>query len=162
MFYLSKDQKQIMDLLKQFGHLTISQIKDITGINDIDELIEPLMAKQVPYLKKEGDLLLYPTVDKINRDLLKALDAYSYIHKMFGASWCTVSKFPYILSFIEGNKFFDIALVKDGQESVIVPAMEKSNSMRIIIIVDDEKQIRKISIPGKKYKFFIDKTKKLI
>lgn len=162
MFYLSKGQKQIMDLLKQFGHLTVSQIRDITGIYNIDELIEPLMNKQVPYLKKEGNLLLYPTVNKINKDLLKALDVYSYIHKKFDASWCTISKFPYILSFIEGKKFFDIALIEDGQESVIVSAIERSSSTRIIIVIDDEKQIRKISIPGKKYKFFVYKAKKLI
>lgn len=162
MFYLSKGQKQIVDLLKQFGHLTISQIRDITGMNNIDKLIEPLTYKRMPYLKREGDLLIHSSVKKINKDLIRALDAYSYIHKMFNINWCGISQFPYILSFIEGNKFFDISLIKEGQESIFIPAIERSTSTRIIIVIDSEEQITKINIKDKQYKFFIDKSKKLI
>ncbi|WP_147566119.1 DUF5697 family protein [Clostridium tyrobutyricum] len=163
MFYLNKKQLAIKQLVDDFSCITISQINNILDLKSDKKtmnLLDELVKKPEFSIKREGSLLLksYINLKNIDVDMLKAVDALSVAYKMFTINWYMLSKFPFKITFSKDTKLFDIAVINEGMEKILVPAINLTNSEQIILVISNKTQIDKINISNKKYKFFITKV----
>lgn len=152
MFYQSEKQTKLVNIIKKFGCIKINQLKHISKIENADKLLESILSSWDAPIKKQDDIFFDSKLNKINTNMLKALDVFSCICSHLTISWYEKASFPYLISFIQNNKLYDITVIPSGQEGIMMSLLNRSDSDRIIIVVDSRKQVEKIKLTNKHYK----------
>lgn len=147
MYYMNNKQNKIMDLVKNFGCLTTKQIENITGFKDVDGIMRPLLKQTEKIIKKEDDRYLLSNLLKIDEKMLNALEVYSYL-SITGVpiTWCQPVEFPFTISLFRNGKVFDIAVLEEGEEVIFCTAIDRSISKRVIVVIRDLEQVKKIKL----------------
>lgn len=156
---MNNNQKEILNLISKFGCLTTTQIENITKIKNVDKVMNPLVKQKNGDVKQEDDRYFLSSLKKPDAKLMKALEVYSYLSNTNKpVEWCMPVEFPFTVSLFRNNKVFDIAVLDEGEEIVYCPAINRSNSERVLFILDDIKQIKNIRL-DKPYKICFLKPK---
>ena len=153
MFYANKNQEKVKELINKFGCIRSKQIESITGLKDLDKLMEPIIKQWNSNIKKETDLYFIKN-GSIRERTLKALELYAFLSTKGTIEWCEPVDFPFELSLFMNNKVFDIAVIEEGEEIIYTTAIERSIADRVIIIIDKEEQKSLIRLT-KKHKICI-------
>ena len=151
MYYINSKQEKILESINKFGCMTYNQIKKLNKISDLDKQLKTLLRQRK--LKVMEDSIYVPIgIRDINSKALRALDVYIYLvnaDKEISIEWCTLNKFPFEMSFFRNGKVFDVAVINEGEELIYSAAINRKDSERIIILVEDQEQIKKIKINEK-------------
>lgn len=147
MYYMNNKQDKVMKLIKKFGCLSVTQIENITGLKNIDSIMRPLLKQRDKIVKKEKDKYLLANLMKVDNKILKALEVYSYLSKTdIPIDWCEPVEFPFTLSLFRNGKVFDIAVLEDGDEVIYCTSIDRSFSERVIVVLDNKDQVKKIKL----------------
>lgn len=151
MYYINSKQEKILNLINKFGCMTYEQIKRLNKISDLDKQLKTLVRQRK--LKVMEDNIYVPIgIREVNRKVLRAIDVYIYLinaDKETSIEWCTLNKFPFEMSFFRNGKVFDVAVLNEGEELIYSGAINRSTAERIIIVIENEDQIKKIKINEK-------------
>lgn len=148
MYYINLKQQRILENINKFGCMTYEQIKELNNLRDLDKHLNTLV-RQKKLKVLDNNIYVPIGIREVNRKVLKAVDIYVYLNtldKETPIAWWELEDFPFILAFFRNNKVFDIAVIKEGEELIYSTAINRSAPERIIVILEDPRQIEKIKI----------------
>lgn len=164
MYFLNSKQQELIKIINKFGSIKKSQLEILSGRNDIDRILEPVFKQKKAPIKLEDDVFL-SVFKNADKKMLAALSILSYIYESGPEDvvWYGTEDFPFILAFIRNEKVFDISVVEQGEELIYAAAINRSVAERIVIILEDESQIKKIKINdiNKQKKYCIIKDREI-
>ncbi|URZ05934.1 DUF5697 family protein [Clostridium felsineum] len=151
MYYINSKQEKILGNINKFGCMTYDQIKKLNNLRDLDKQLKTLVRQRKLKILEDN---IYVTIGirEVNRKILRAIDIYIYLinaDKEKNIEWCTLNEFPFVMSFFRNGKVFDVAVIEEGEELIYSTAINRSVAERIIIVIENEKQIEKIKINEK-------------
>ncbi|URZ00641.1 DUF5697 family protein [Clostridium felsineum] len=145
MYYMNLKQEKIFEFIRIFRCAKLEHLKGLLDIKDIEKHLKTLISEQKIY--KIDDIYLLKNDIRDNSKILKALDLYVYLrNKELPIHWCIPEDFPFIIAFFRNNKVFDVAVVKEGEESLYSTVINRSISDRVILILYKREQQEKIKI----------------
>lgn len=148
MYYVNLKQQKILQNINKFGCMTYKQIRKINNFSDLDKQLKSLV-RQSKIRILDDNIYVTRGVREVNKNVLSAIDLYIYLNfvdKESSIAWCVIEDFPFIMAFFRNNKVFDIAVIKEGEETICSVAINRSAAERVIVILKDSGQLEKVRI----------------
>lgn len=150
---LSKPQKEVLDMLKQFGALREDQMKNLLLQRYSNLHFEPIIYQMVcgGLVRRENKYIFYQN-GKIDADIETAVDvmlllAPKHIETM--QKGCA----PFALTFFKERQKklwrYDVCIVKPDNEAIVCALLENINHKyrMIVFVLDTLDQQKKIKVP---------------
>ncbi|NLZ53414.1 MAG: hypothetical protein GX892_09755 [Thermoanaerobacteraceae bacterium] len=147
-------EKQTLRLLSEYGQATRQQLKELCNASDknIENLIKYRLAKE------EDGIIMLRAVSKKEQKMVLSLELLKYFLLNYDdIQWHSRSYFPFFISLYRNDKVFDITAVSPGEETFMATALNRSQSSRILIVLEEPAAPLRIDKP---VRYFIPSEQK--
>lgn len=147
MYYMNTRQEKILELISKFGCIRYKHINKLAHIKNLERQFKNLIRQKRIELVYD-DIYVLKGKKELDKKMIKALDLYVYLinDMKMQIKCCMLEDFPFKLALFKGNKVFDMAVIGEGEEAIYSGAVNRSFGERVIIILDNKKQVEKIKI----------------
>ena len=137
---LIKEDEEIIDFMKQYVKVEKTHLQKIFKSSRLEKLIKSGLLKEegLSLLNTKGDTKLK------HNHLSKAVEVL--IHLWDKVEYHTVTDYPFAIYIIMKGKGYDVAYIEPGSEPIISQVINRSQSEKVIAILDDIEQAAKMSI----------------
>lgn len=124
--------------MREYKTATRKQLGELVGATD--RLLEKAMNSTM--MQRDGEI--YYLAQKPDPKMIKALEVLVYFRKK--VKWHMRSEFPYHITFYMNDKVFDIAVIEEGEETMMSAAINRTRAERIIAVVENAENIKQTKI----------------
>ena len=146
------EEEKILKLLEDYNCLTEEQLLRYFEDSKTEMYIRFLCSKG---LAKRQDSLIVLNGFRGGTSITRAFEVILYYHSEIQNHW--PSQPPYEIYFMKGNRHYDIAVIKPGEEIAKSAQINRTTAERVIAVIDDKDQVNATEIE-KPVLFFIPGT----